>query len=234
MSEEEPIDPEAQRLLDAEAARPELDEAHRARLWAGIAGRLGPDGGGSGEPPGGGSGGTPPSGLGAAAPWIAGAFLAGGITGAALHAWWAGSPEPEIVRIEVPVPVEPPHSAEPEPIVVVEAPRPIDAGAPEAQPQPAPAEEEDDELAALRAERALVEAARSALARGDDTAALMFVDRHARRFARGTMSEERDAIRVQALARSGDRAAAQVRRAAFERAYPQSLFLPTIRAALAE
>lgn len=73
-------------------------------------------------------------------------------------------------------------------------------------------------------ERALVDTARTALARGRTADALTTIEEHARRFPRGRLAEEREALAVQALALTGDRAGALARATQFRRAYPSSIF----------
>jgi len=88
-----------------------------------------------------------------------------------------------------------------------------------------------DEL--LAKERAIIESARSALARRDPDAALDAVGTHARTFPKGQLSEEREALAIQALvlAKRSDEARARVKR--FREHYPTSFFLPVVEAALA-
>lgn len=73
-------------------------------------------------------------------------------------------------------------------------------------------------------ERALVDTARTALARGRSADALTATEEHARRFSRGRLAEEREALAVQALALAGDRAGTLARAARFRRVYPNSIF----------
>jgi hypothetical protein len=82
----------------------------------------------------------------------------------------------------------------------------------------------------LAAERALLDVARSALARGEAGDALAAADRHAREYPEGALAEERDAIAIRALAALGRRPEAKTRAAAFERRYPKSLALGAIHA----
>jgi hypothetical protein len=82
----------------------------------------------------------------------------------------------------------------------------------------------------LADERALLEKARTALAGGDGDAALAAVNRHAKRFPSGLLAEERDALRVRAMAARGDDVQAQLDD--FQSRYPLSLFLPSVRAAV--
>jgi hypothetical protein len=81
-------------------------------------------------------------------------------------------------------------------------------------------------------ERALVDAARFALARGDTDAGLASVDAHRRRFPRGVLAEERDATEIQLLLRAGRREGARERARAFLEQYPTSLMRGTAQAAL--
>ena len=84
----------------------------------------------------------------------------------------------------------------------------------------------------LGKERALVDAARSALARGDSASALARIDEHARTFPRGQLSEPRDALRVQALAMAGRADEARAQAARFERTYPNGLYGPVVKDAI--
>ena len=77
--------------------------------------------------------------------------------------------------------------------------------------------------AALASEMVLVEMARSALTRGDSSAALAALDRHRSEFPQGALREERESLAIQALAASGNPAQARVRAKAFRQAFPGSL-----------
>lgn len=84
----------------------------------------------------------------------------------------------------------------------------------------------------LNAERSLIADARSALQRGAPLEALATLRTHAERFRAGSLAEERDALRIQALAASGDRAGAEAAAAQFIRTYPHGLMGPAVRATL--
>lgn len=84
----------------------------------------------------------------------------------------------------------------------------------------------------LAAERVLVQQARVALARGENLAALDAAQQHAREFPRGRLREEREAIAIQALAQAGETGQAQTRAALFREAFPASVFLPAVEAAV--
>jgi len=85
----------------------------------------------------------------------------------------------------------------------------------------------------LARERALVDAARAAVTRGHADDALDAVRRHAETFPNGRLTEEREAIRILALAARGQRDEALRHDAAFRARYPESLFRAQIDAALA-
>jgi hypothetical protein len=84
----------------------------------------------------------------------------------------------------------------------------------------------------LAAERALLDVARAALARGEPSEALAAADRHGHEFPSGVLAEEREAIAIRALVAIGRREEAGTRAAAFERAYPNSLNGRAVRAAV--
>ena len=84
----------------------------------------------------------------------------------------------------------------------------------------------------LAEEKALVQRARMALARGDGASALAATEEHRRRFLQGTLSEERDALHVQALVDLKRLPEAKAAAQAFHGAYPDSLFAPVVDGAL--
>ena len=86
---------------------------------------------------------------------------------------------------------------------------------------------------ALGRERALLDPARAALAAGDPAKALKQVKRHAREFPGGILSEEREAIAINALVSLGNYAQATKRAEAFRARYPKSLMTHSVDAAMA-
>ena len=86
----------------------------------------------------------------------------------------------------------------------------------------------------LSGERALLERARERLSGGDAAAALELAETHRRRFPRGKLVEEREALAVLALARAGRHDEARARARRFEARFPQSLHRLMLRAALEE
>jgi hypothetical protein len=126
------------------------------------------------------------------------------------------APTPPALEARVRTPVRPrPAPAPPAPAVVPEE---------VAGPQPSAGD------TGLAVERTLLERARQALARGQAREALDIAARHERRFPDGRLAEQRERLAIQALRDTGDLDAARRRLAAFEAAFPKSLFLPDLRA----
>jgi hypothetical protein len=128
----------------------------------------------------------------------------------------------------VPTPVAPPPVA---PVVATTpqpppAPSAVHVKAPPAKPEP---RERDRSLAA---ERALIEQARTALAREQGAAALAALDRHARDFPQGELEEERESLRVQALVALQQFEPARKLGARFHRRFPRSIFGAVVDEAL--
>jgi hypothetical protein len=99
---------------------------------------------------------------------------------------------------------------------------PAGGGAVEALPAaPAPVEVIERETM-LWEEGRLVGEARDSLRRGDATAALVQLEQIRTRFPGGSLAQEREALAIEALARSGQHAAASARATAFLHAYPTS------------
>jgi hypothetical protein len=85
----------------------------------------------------------------------------------------------------------------------------------------------------LAAERMLLDAARSALARGEPDEALAATERHAATYPRGVLREEREALAVKALASAGRYAEARARGERFRAEFPRSVSLASVNATLA-
>lgn len=85
----------------------------------------------------------------------------------------------------------------------------------------------------LARERALVDAMRAALARGNTKAVFDAAARHHRDFPEGQLHEEVHALRVMSLAREGHAQAAKRAAQGFHRRYPGSLLTGAVRAAVA-
>ncbi|WP_437911523.1 hypothetical protein WME73_27940 [Sorangium sp. So ce302] len=81
----------------------------------------------------------------------------------------------------------------------------------------------------LREELTLLGDARAALRRGDASGALRIAEQARLRFPGGALAQEREALTIEALWQSGDRAAAAQRASAFLLAYPSSPHVPRLR-----
>jgi hypothetical protein len=92
----------------------------------------------------------------------------------------------------------------------------------------------DAKARSLAKERSFLEVARTALSRGESQAALVSLEKHKAQFKDGRLSEERDALLVLALVGTGRTSDAERAAKLFERAYPRSLLLSTVQAALAK
>jgi hypothetical protein len=105
-------------------------------------------------------------------------------------------------------------------------PAPSAAAAPSASPRPARAASGE---ASFGAESELLRRAHSAYAQGDFGTALKLVTEHAKKFPRGVLAEEREALRVRSLASTGQSAAASRAAAKFAEHFPRSVLLPRIQ-----
>lgn len=112
------------------------------------------------------------------------------------------------------------------------APSPAPAPAPTTTPAPAPAPAptptaptQDPTL-----ERRLLDQAQAALAARDVAKALATTREHLTRWPRGALTEEREVLRIRALALSGDEAAAGRAAEAFRRRFPRSIHRPVVDA----
>lgn len=242
----EPVPPLDRRLLAAlRAERPaprDVRERVRTRLEAAIPEmRRGPGGGSNGGGANGGSGagwrGFAPHTIGVAA------FVAGGISGAALFAALERAPATQVVyvdRVARPTmvagvsPLASPGVSEtssPSPIAIAQA-APVRGSS-------ANVAKNGRGLSAvlhpsrLTEERVLLDEARAGLLQGAPERALERLDLHRARFADGLLAEERDAMQVEALAGAGRYDEARERANAFRARQPTSLFLPTVESAIA-
>ena len=84
----------------------------------------------------------------------------------------------------------------------------------------------------LAAERALLDVARSALARGEASEALSAAERHRREYPDGALVEEREAIAIKALVALGKRDEAAKRLANLEKSHPNSIVLRAAKKAV--
>lgn len=215
-----PLPPDLSVLLAAERARADLPDAAKERILERLEARV-------------------------AVPWMPrglatalGTFACGLVLGAALCGVWlsgrAGALQPKVLVLDPPLP--------PAPVVVV-----LRTAAPPAQPPSPPAPGRSDGAGAehdreLARERALLETARTALARKPpDPAeaadaperpdAITLLLQHARQFPDGRLAEERESLLIQALAAAGRTSEARSRAARFRTRFSHSLLLPAVEAA---
>jgi hypothetical protein len=225
------LDPELDALLDAE--RPVIPPTAAAldRVWSRVERSAALDGA-NGGPSGAGRGG-----LASHVASVAGlAFVAGVTTGAGLYAALHREPPERVVYVERPAPAVPsptegtlptatPHAVSD---TVALAPASAASHASASHPVSGPSAS-----SSLSAERAILDNARTALARGDSARAVALTDEHARQFGRPSLAEEREAIAVQALVIQGRYIDARARASRFRAAYPNSLFLPAVDSSVA-
>ncbi len=170
--------------------------------------------------------------------WVSAGFVAGAVTGATVRGALEDRPRERGVVTAVSArqttaPSAVPSGAIPAPAPEV-APAPIvPRRSAERSPGPAPDGSKRAGASDLSAEQALLDTARAALVRGQAPDALAPLARHARQFPHGALSEERDALEVNALVASGRYAEARELGERFLAEHPGSLLQPSVRAALA-
>lgn len=148
----------------------------------------------------------------------------------------APTPEPQPALLQEPLQPEPPAAPREAPPPVRRKPSPP----PAATPEPAPAvqapaakvPEASDRDLQLSGERALLEMARTALARGKLPDAENALATHLARYPEGLLSEEREALGVHLLIAGNRLEEASARLAQFERRYPKSLLAPALKASV--
>lgn len=84
----------------------------------------------------------------------------------------------------------------------------------------------------LPRERALLEVARTAFGKNDAQGTLDALDRHRNEFPDGKLSEERDALTIEALVEAGKNDEARARGRQFHLSYPDSILRPAVDDAL--
>jgi hypothetical protein len=104
------------------------------------------------------------------------------------------------------------------------------ASAPAGLPNAAHSDAKPVAPTALADELSALDAARSALAAGNATAALGDLDAYARNFPHGRLNLEAEVLRIDALAKNGQSAAAQKRAQAFMKRHPDSVLASRVRA----
>ncbi len=154
--------------------------------------------------------------------------------GVAIGYAWGHADRPLLAPPVTTAPIDAPHPA---PIAPSAPPQPWTLIAPATPTAPtfsvSPSQSQrPPPLDSLGRERALLETARAALARGDSAAGLDAIARHAREFPQGRLVEEGDALRVRALVAAGRVAEARTAAEAFRGAHPDSVLQPSVDAAL--
>jgi len=200
-------------------------DAVRANMRSRLVAALPPGGGGGG---GAGSGGAKP--FPRVPAWVAAATFAAGLAAGVLVRPASAPPPVEVAKTtDTQKPAAPAQASPVVPTVVpsdlplVVAAKP--APAPSALPSHAPRGSD------LAAERAVLDMARTALNKGDNQNALAAAQEHEKKFPRGALSEEREAIAVRALSEGGRKDEAKARAERFKKSHPESILLPAVLAA---
>jgi len=120
--------------------------------------------------------------------------------------------------LAVPAPLGPTANSAPPPSTAAAAAAPLNTAKPATGAQ------------GLAAELAALDTARAALTAGDANGALASLDAYARNFPHGKLSLEAEVLRIDALAKSGQTAAAQKRAQAFIKRHPDSVLASRVRA----
>lgn len=218
------VDPD---LLEAlEATQSDFPTAAQlAAVEASIVGTIGGGGGGGGGGSSGGPTSIPPAAGATMSPAIPAALVALGLVGGAVAFLWPDDAppaptvqSPPVAVVEAPEDDAPPETAPSEP--AVEAPN-----EPEPETEPAPAAPLDEGELLERARRRV---------RSSPAGALRLLRTHRRRFPAGVLSEERDALWVEALHRRGRVDEARASFDAFARAYPGSVHRVRLRSLFRE
>lgn len=246
MNDEGRLDPDMASLLREAGQDVQAPPGAEARVMARLATTFPALGGGGGPGPGGTGGpaapGTVVSGastLARAAPWLATLVVGGAIGAAGMHFATTRTSERVTVSPKAPQATEaapPPSAAPTTPSFSIESlPSADPVRVPSARPSAAPVASEPsprvEPAGDLVAERRLIDAARSSLARGDHASALAALATHERDHAAGKLAPEREALYVRALADAGQKDAARARAAHFRATWPTSMLLPAVEAA---
>lgn len=137
---------------------------------------------------------------------------------------WSNTPKTTAVTRAAP-----PAVALPTPVPAPSIEVPADAAPPPAPTTLGAVRSRSTPESKLREESALVLAARSALRSGDAARCLALLESARLKFPRPALGQEREALTIQALARTGQTRAAQRRAANFVRLYPESPYVADLR-----
>jgi hypothetical protein len=201
-----------------------MPESERRAVWAGIALGLPAH--------------TPTPDLGAAAPGAAGSVLSAYLTKGAIFLATLGAVGIGALQLwpshEPPFKSAPSSSAPRAPVAVQPDPQPLssvttaEVTAPPAV-APSSAKPRVGAESQLREESLAVLEARSALRSGDAARCLALLEQARVRFPRGGLGQEREALTIEALAKTGQSAVARRRAEAFLRAHPKSPYVADVR-----
>ena len=170
-------------------------------------------------------------------PLLKAVFIAVGLGGLSAAGYWLRQSQPGkapvVERSRTPLttfsPPTPPSSAPVTlPVAQAEQPTPV-AGASVASTSTANREAPALEKSALRDESAAVLEIRRKLRAGDAPAALRLLEQARQRFPRGALSQEREALGIEALAKSGAKAAASREAHSFLHRYPKSPYASDVQ-----
>jgi hypothetical protein len=165
---------------------------------------------------------------------LAATLVVGASAGAALHAAFR-PPRERIVYVErpsvAPAPpssvfnvMVPPNALPDPPTPPIETPPPARPANTDKHQAPS--------FSDLGAEQALLDVARTAFAQGRGEEALGPLERHAQRYPKGILAEEREALAINVLVTLGRNDDARSRSARFLRRYPESLLRASVEAAI--
>ncbi|MEA2751137.1 MAG: hypothetical protein QOI41_5280 [Myxococcales bacterium] len=245
MSELEPLDDDILALVKGAKHVPELDPAQKASILAVTVAKIGAPGGGGG---GGSDGGAGAGGLGKLGKLGAaiGLFVGGIGVGVVIDRAMIGDgahAQSAPVAVTTPARLVAGTSTGASPLEAVsalslpDAPRGSGsaaihlAGSATARGN---ASAEAPSSRGLAAERALLDVARSALARGEAGEALVATERHAHEYPDGALVEEREAIAIKALVALGRMDEARSRARVHEQRFPNGLTVRAVKAAVGE
>jgi hypothetical protein len=248
----EPLPPELSRLLVAERSRPAPPAAMEARVLARIGRDLLANVPLAGPPTAGAPPSLPLSGVRPSRfyrlPMTIGLAALSGLGGAGIHALLQKTPRTmsPIAAPSAPAPLAAPAVPPTVQPAIIDSAPPVNAAHRPEAPGPARRQASSDRSAAppgdddhrlprdgeLAAERALLEQARTALARSKPADALALLSRHQREFTKGRMVEERQALTILSLVADHQVGAARANAAKFRREFPNSMLLRTIDAAI--
>jgi hypothetical protein len=223
------LSPELDAFLAPERQLPDPPAELQSEVFSRVGATLGWSGG---PGPGSGPGGTAAAGAvakGALAKTVV-TLIVGGVIGAGVHEAYDRATDRRAEHAKLAVVAPPAAALLPPPAPVTEPlPEPAAPNVVHAEPSHSRVEhvaktetrERDRNLAA---ERALIEQARTALARDQGAAAMTALERHARDYPQGELEEERESLQVQALVALERFEQARKVAARFHRRFPRSIF----------